>query len=311
MREETQFSLSTSASTGSSVCSGDSDDGADPVFFNPVIVSVKNTFLEFCTDEVAMPSFSHRRAKSAPDVFPFTEPDCQQGGQQHDSTSSKLGFSEFECTRDRADMSPSCEEVIRDTFLKFGWPLSSNHSRRDAAQQSTETLPQMQPPVRALSTVAQIPPPPAAPPSLPLAMDPMCKYDGAALVGSPFADSPYTTMTCSMLDFGPLAQVPEENEDEIEQQTQQGSPMLRQSDIELDRKLGSPDCPTLGSVGHWKMNCKPCAFFHKKGCNNGVACEFCHLCDAGEKQRRQKEKHSRLQIHPRRTRLEYANRWSK
>mmetsp|Transcript_110582 Transcript_110582/g.276968 ORF Transcript_110582/g.276968 Transcript_110582/m.276968 type:complete len:339 (-) Transcript_110582:67-1083(-) len=55
-------------------------------------------------------------------------------------------------------------------------------------------------------------------------------------------------------------------------------------------ELGSPDKPTLGSANHRFGNCKPCAFLYTKGCMNGVGCPFCHLCDAGEKKRRQKEK---------------------
>ena len=39
--------------------------------------------------------------------------------------------------------------------------------------------------------------------------------------------------------------------------------------------------------------CKPCAWFwHRKGCQSGVDCEFCHLCPKGElkaRQARQKE----------------------
>lgn len=56
--------------------------------------------------------------------------------------------------------------------------------------------------------------------------------------------------------------------------------------------VGSPELPTMGSAGHMLGNCKPCAFFHTKGCGNGVACVFCHLCDATEKKRRKKEKRS-------------------
>jgi len=54
--------------------------------------------------------------------------------------------------------------------------------------------------------------------------------------------------------------------------------------------LGSPDIPTVGSAGHHLGNCKPCAFFHTKGCGNGVQCPFCHLCPPDEKRRRQKDK---------------------
>eukprot|EP00931_Biecheleriopsis_adriatica_P124761 TRINITY_DN9994_c0_g1_i1.p1 TRINITY_DN9994_c0_g1~~TRINITY_DN9994_c0_g1_i1.p1 ORF type:complete len:353 (-),score=89.19 TRINITY_DN9994_c0_g1_i1:114-1172(-) len=48
--------------------------------------------------------------------------------------------------------------------------------------------------------------------------------------------------------------------------------------------------PSVGSAGHAAGNCKPCAFFHTKGCGSGASCSFCHLCGPGEKKRRQKEK---------------------
>jgi hypothetical protein len=57
-----------------------------------------------------------------------------------------------------------------------------------------------------------------------------------------------------------------------------------------DIALGTPEMPTVGSIEHAVGNCRPCAFFHKRGCENGVQCKFCHLCDPGEKRRRQKEK---------------------
>lgn len=53
---------------------------------------------------------------------------------------------------------------------------------------------------------------------------------------------------------------------------------------------GSTQLPTRGSAGHNSGRCKPCAFVHTTGCSNGAACEFCHLCDPGEKKRRRKEK---------------------
>jgi len=52
----------------------------------------------------------------------------------------------------------------------------------------------------------------------------------------------------------------------------------------------SPNClPSRGSMQHQSGNCKPCAFVFE-GCNNGTACEFCHLCEPGERVRRKKEK---------------------
>jgi len=62
----------------------------------------------------------------------------------------------------------------------------------------------------------------------------------------------------------------------------------------LSEALPQPDltyeCPTVGSAGHYNGTCKPCAFLYTKGCQNGMQCEFCHLCPPTEKRRRQKEK---------------------
>merc|ERR1719215_2133989 len=43
-----------------------------------------------------------------------------------------------------------------------------------------------------------------------------------------------------------------------------------------------------GSPLHRSGRCKPCAFFHTKGCQNDKKCQFCHLCPPGEKQRRKR-----------------------
>merc|ERR1712232_961804 len=49
---------------------------------------------------------------------------------------------------------------------------------------------------------------------------------------------------------------------------------------------------SLGSAGHAKGVCKPCARMHKSaaGCRNGERCEYCHLCPAGELKRRKRDK---------------------
>lgn len=54
--------------------------------------------------------------------------------------------------------------------------------------------------------------------------------------------------------------------------------------------LGSLALPSVGSIGHQRRECKPCAFVAKKGCASGEQCNYCHLCDPGEKKRRQKDK---------------------
>jgi len=50
------------------------------------------------------------------------------------------------------------------------------------------------------------------------------------------------------------------------------------------------ELPSLGSALHRTGQCKPCAFQNTKGCISGSECHFCHICEPGEKKRRQKEK---------------------
>eukprot|EP00416_Gambierdiscus_australes_P042502 CAMPEP_0171102238 /NCGR_PEP_ID=MMETSP0766_2-20121228/57246_1 /TAXON_ID=439317 /ORGANISM="Gambierdiscus australes, Strain CAWD 149" /LENGTH=192 /DNA_ID=CAMNT_0011562477 /DNA_START=70 /DNA_END=648 /DNA_ORIENTATION=- len=52
----------------------------------------------------------------------------------------------------------------------------------------------------------------------------------------------------------------------------------------------STQLPSVGSAGHGVGHCKPCAFFHTKGCKSEAACQFCHLCGPDEKKLRRKEK---------------------
>lgn len=54
---------------------------------------------------------------------------------------------------------------------------------------------------------------------------------------------------------------------------------------------GVPAALMVGSAQHFEGTCKPCAHAHSaRGCMNGAACAFCHLCPPGELKRRQKEK---------------------
>lgn len=52
----------------------------------------------------------------------------------------------------------------------------------------------------------------------------------------------------------------------------------------------SAQVPTIGSAQHDLGRCRPCAFFHTRGCENGADCLFCHLCDADAKKLRKKQK---------------------
>lgn len=54
-------------------------------------------------------------------------------------------------------------------------------------------------------------------------------------------------------------------------------------------ELGSAELPSRGSTLHRWGVCKPCAFVFQ-ACNNGVDCQFCHLCEPGERKRRKKER---------------------
>lgn len=55
-------------------------------------------------------------------------------------------------------------------------------------------------------------------------------------------------------------------------------------------KVGSPEVPSRGSALHAWGACKPCAFVFQDGCAHGTDCEFCHLCEPGERKRRKKER---------------------
>ncbi|CAE8581164.1 unnamed protein product [Polarella glacialis] len=59
--------------------------------------------------------------------------------------------------------------------------------------------------------------------------------------------------------------------------------------------LGTAELPTLGSLKHSLGTCRPCAFVFKTGCASGVECQFCHLCEAGEKKMRKKDQKQRRQ----------------
>jgi len=56
-----------------------------------------------------------------------------------------------------------------------------------------------------------------------------------------------------------------------------------------DKENSEPfEYPSVGSRAHPLGTCTPCTFVYTKGCANGSSCQFCHLCDAGERKRRAK-----------------------
>lgn len=54
--------------------------------------------------------------------------------------------------------------------------------------------------------------------------------------------------------------------------------------------VGTPECPSVGSIGHRLGLCKPCDFVHRGTCRTGGACKYCHLCGPSEQRRRKKER---------------------
>jgi len=65
-----------------------------------------------------------------------------------------------------------------------------------------------------------------------------------------------------------------------------GSAVLRLAEALPPPELGGPLAPSMGSLLHHHGECKPCTFFHTRGCENKEACQFCHLCAPGEKKKR-------------------------
>lgn len=54
---------------------------------------------------------------------------------------------------------------------------------------------------------------------------------------------------------------------------------------------------SAGDKMHHSGVCKPCAFFHKQGCQNGASCIFCHRCPSHEKQRRKRLRRRMIREH--------------
>jgi len=65
--------------------------------------------------------------------------------------------------------------------------------------------------------------------------------------------------------------------------------VLRLAEAIAPPELGGPQLPSIGSLLHHKGGCRPCTFFHTRGCENKEDCKFCHLCGPGEKKKRLKQ----------------------
>ena len=65
-------------------------------------------------------------------------------------------------------------------------------------------------------------------------------------------------------------------------------------DATASAEAGVPVFMSVGAKGHAAGKCKPCAFFHTKGCRKDEHCLFCHECDAAEIGRRKLAKRTRI-----------------
>lgn len=101
--------------------------------------------------------------------------------------------------------------------------------------------------------------------------------------------------------------------DEEDEEAEPPAPVVKMNRVSLDEVLPPPAAvaprplalaelvdlqpSSKGSVLHFQGTCKPCAFFWKVvGCQYGSECEFCHLCDADERKRRNKEKRMAMHV---------------
>jgi hypothetical protein len=66
------------------------------------------------------------------------------------------------------------------------------------------------------------------------------------------------------------------------------NPVLRLAEAIAPPELGGPELPSIGSLLHHRGECRPCTFFHTRGCENKEDCQFCHLCGPREKKKRTK-----------------------
>eukprot|EP00443_Scrippsiella_acuminata_P092113 CAMPEP_0115474046 /NCGR_PEP_ID=MMETSP0271-20121206/53890_1 /TAXON_ID=71861 /ORGANISM="Scrippsiella trochoidea, Strain CCMP3099" /LENGTH=322 /DNA_ID=CAMNT_0002901357 /DNA_START=7 /DNA_END=973 /DNA_ORIENTATION=+ len=64
---------------------------------------------------------------------------------------------------------------------------------------------------------------------------------------------------------------------------------LRLEDRMWPSLLRTPNCPSVGSVGHQLGLCRPCDFFHRSRCVRDADCKYCHLCGPEESRQRKRQ----------------------
>lgn len=73
-----------------------------------------------------------------------------------------------------------------------------------------------------------------------------------------------------------------------------GSMLSEDYHVESDSNFNAPGPLSIyrnvGSAMHGSGDCKPCAFFHTKGCGSGDDCKHCHACAPGAKKVMKRER---------------------
>jgi len=135
----------------------------------------------------------------------------------------------------------------------------------------------VQPTNMVMEVLSAIPPPPLAPPLLPI--------QSQIPLSPPPAEAPaFEQIHLSQM---PLPSQPTQISlvDAMEQ-------VVVESSTVQQPNPGFEQVPSIGSLDHHMGTCRPCAYFGVRGCENGAQCEYCHLCLPGELKRRQKVRRS-------------------
>jgi len=118
---------------------------------------------------------------------------------------------------------------------------------------------------------------------------------------SPGSDAPLPSVSDGSLAIAmPLhsergVEIVAEESPEAESRSSASEALLHSQRVIETAALDSPqvegrELPNPGSATHRRGECKPCAYFHTKRCQQGAACQFCHLCDSGARKRMKQDK---------------------
>jgi len=91
------------------------------------------------------------------------------------------------------------------------------------------------------------------------------------------------------MDLGDVGAMPWTNTPDMQAATAKLEADLQAMDGSPVKVSYTESWPSVGSQQHGTGECRPCAWFWKKGCLNGRECLHCHLCPEGELRRKKKD----------------------